>query len=289
MNIDTRSFMAGYIAGVELRRHRPIPVEPQEAYLTFSSPTSFTLSKVNGTKNWDGILEWSTDANIWAEWNGSSVLSAARHDGKYQLLLRGTSNTIITGYPSQSSEWSRVGFMLSGSQVSCEGNAECLLDYQTVAIGRHPTMGLGCFSHLFWQNTALVQAPDLLSPTVSRFGYWATFGRCTNLTKHPKIDAVNLSRSCFYYMFSQSGVNSLTALKATALPETCYNGMYNGCTAIRLSTTQGGVYQTPYQIPFSGIGTLSTNSLNNMFTGTGGTFTGTPDINTTYYTANEVI
>lgn len=50
-----------------------------------------------------------------------------------------------------------------------------------------------------------------------------------------------------------------------------------------MSETQSGNYQTSFRIPASGSGTSGKYSLDNMFTNTGGTFTGTPDINTTYY------
>ena len=67
--------------------------------------------------------------------------------------------------------------------------------------------------------------------------------------------------------------------------------MFSGCTNIKLSTTQTGEYQTAYRIPKSGTGTTATDTLQNMFAGTGGTFTGTPNINTTYYlsTSNTVV
>lgn len=65
--------------------------------------------------------------------------------------------------------------------------------------------------------------------------------------------------------------------------------MFSGCTNIKLSTTKTGEYQTAYRIPISGTGMTTTDTLTSMFTGTGGTFTGTPEINTTYYTSNTVV
>ena len=40
-------------------------------------------------------------------------------------------------------------------------------------------------------------------------------------------------------------------------------------------------------MPSSGTGTTGTNALTNMFTDTGGTFTGTPEINITYYLSSD--
>ena len=42
-----------------------------------------------------------------------------------------------------------------------------------------------------------------------------------------------------------------------------------------------------YRIPSSGVGTTAANALTNMFISTGGTFTGTPEINTTYYLSTD--
>lgn len=64
--------------------------------------------------------------------------------------------------------------------------------------------------------------------------------------------------------------------------------MFQGCSKIKLSTTQDATYTTAYRIPVSGTGTTGTSSLTNMFTNTGGTFKGTPTINTTYYMAVPV-
>jgi hypothetical protein len=64
--------------------------------------------------------------------------------------------------------------------------------------------------------------------------------------------------------------------------------MFEGCTNIKLSETQTGNYTKPFRIPAEGTGTSSvTNALTRMFAVTGGTFIGTPTINTTYYLYEE--
>ena len=65
--------------------------------------------------------------------------------------------------------------------------------------------------------------------------------------------------------------------------------MFGDCSKIKLSTTLTGIYDTVYRIPTTGTGTTATDTLFEMFTGTGGTFTGTPTINTTYYTENTPV
>ena len=83
-----------------------------------------------------------------------------------------------------------------------------------------------------------------------------------------------------------NGCTSLTkvpALPATTLVIYCYYNMFYGCTKIKVSSTQTGEYAVAYLIPTDGTGTTATDALTDMFASTGGTFTGTPEINTTYY------
>ena len=96
-----------------------------------------------------------------------------------------------------------------------------------------------------------------------------------------------MASNCYDNMFK--GCTSLTqvpALPATTLANNCYYNMFQGCTGLKLSSTQTGEYTIAYRIPSSGTGTTATSALANMFTSTGGTFKGTPEINTTYYLSN---
>lgn len=237
-----------------------MPEQPQEPEncLTFSSPSSFTIGVVNNIKYWDGTLEYSTDGSTWSTWAGTSAISSSA-DGK--LYLRGTGNTKITGSSASSS---KGYWVLTGSDISCNGNIETLLDYAIVANGQHPTMAIHCYRYMFYNCTSLVTAPKLPATTLTTYCYSYMFRSCTSLVTIPELPATTLAAGCYYYMFY-------------------------GCTKIKLSTTQTGEYQTLYRIPTSGTGTDSLGTLSLMFNGTGGTFTGTPTINTTYYTSNTVV
>lgn len=63
--------------------------------------------------------------------------------------------------------------------------------------------------------------------------------------------------------------------------------MFRGCTSLKLSSSKTEEYTQEYRIPSSGAGTTATDALTDMFTSTGGTFTGTPEINTTYYLSSD--
>ena len=285
-----------------------VPLPP---YLSFIGNEDFTLKTANTSKNWDGILEYSTDAITWNTWDGTEISSAG---GK--LYLRGTGNTIITG---KSPDYRFVFTGTSALKIACEGNIENLLDYETVSAGGHPAMATDyCYTGMFDGCTSLTTAPALPATTLGAACYRGMFKDCTNLTTAPQLPATTLAVECYAYMFE--GCTALTTapkLPATTLAYSCYEGMFYGCTAlttapelpttelvyscyynmfhnctsIKLSTTKTGEYQTVYRIPTSGTGTTAADAMEYMFSGTGGTFKGTPSINTTYYlsTNNTVV
>ena len=250
-------------------------------YLTFSSPSSFTLAVNDTTKHWDGTLEYSTDASTWSTWDGTTTLSSATSGSKDVLYLRGTGNTVITGNNSN------YKWVLTGTDIKCIGNIENLLDYATVVSGEHPTMAQYCYSRMFYGCTSLSQAPASLPTTFASRCYRDMFHDCTSLTQAPALPATTLATDCYSYRFY--GCTALTKapeLPATTLASSCYQNMFSGCTSLKLSPTQTGEYTVTYRSPMSGTGTTATDALTDMFASTGGTFTGTPEINTTYYLSN---
>ena len=334
-------------------------------YLTFSSPSSFTLAVGDATKHWDGTLEYSTDTSTWSTWDGTTTLSSATSGSDNALYLRGTRNTKI-GYYDEADTEEYIPWKISGTDVRCNGNIETLLDYATVESGQHPTMAEeGCFGGLFMGCTALITPPALPATTLANGCYSYMFQGCTSLTQSPALPATTLANSCYESMFQGCtsliqapalpvttlanscyggmfygctsltqapalpattladycyesmfyGCTSLTqapalpattlaaycyfsmfygctaltqapALPATTLASYCYESMFNGCTSLKLSSTQSGEYTVAYRVPTAGTGTTAAIALTSMFMGTGGTFTGTPEINTTYYLSN---
>ena len=357
-----------------------------KSYLTFSSPNSFTLAVGDATKHWDGTLEYFASNKTWTTWDGATTLSSVDNDGEHDLYLRGTGNTVITGY-NQNYRW-----VLTGSDIACIGNIENLLDCATVKAGNHPTMASYCYYSMFrdctsltqspalpattlvndcyhsmlYGCTSLTQAPALPATTLAAGCYVSMFQGCTSLTQSPALPATTMANDCYQYMFYQctsltkapalpattlanncyqhmfygctsltqapalpattmvdncyyrmfSGCTSLTqapalpattlavncydsmfrgctsltqapALPATTLANNCYDSMFRSCTSLKFSTAQTGKYTQEYRIPSSGTGTTATDALRNMFVSTGGTFTGIPEINTTYYLSSD--
>ena len=203
------------------------PFKPAgKSYLTFSSPNSFTLKVNDTTKHWNGTLEYFTSNKTWTTWDGTTTLSSANNDGEHVLYLRGTGNTAITLGPNY--KW-----VITGTDISCIGNIENLLDYATVESGSHPTMASNCYAYMFYNCTGLTQAPALPATTLASGCYSSMFQDCTSLTQAPALPATTLAESCYTSMFQ--GCTSLAqapTLPATTLAKYCYSSMFHGCTSL---------------------------------------------------------
>ena len=152
------------------------------------------------------------------------------------------------------------------------------------------TLALGCYKQMFAGCSALVEAPALPASTMANACYHSMFYGCTSLLDVPKLKSIALEPTCYTNMFTECvSLRSLPELPATTLKNQCYYGMFYKCSNIKISTTQVDEYQTEYRIPLIGTASGGSATVTQMFTNTGGTFTGTPSINTTYYTSNTVI
>lgn len=280
-----------------------------EYFITFSSPSSFTI-KPYRSKGWNGTLEYSTDKTTWATWTGANAISSVNN----VLYLRGIGNTVLTG--SSGAMNTRLDY--TGSNITCSGNIETLLDYQTVANGQHPTMGnyafyngfggaaissvdqlifpdisstlpTYCFGYMFW-GSSITTSPVLPAKKLGMGSYCYMFSGCSALATAPELPATTVADSTYKGMFQYcTSLNTIPAVRATQYKADTCTSMFEGCSNIKLSSTRTGAYQNAYRIPPSGTGTANYNSFSNMFKSTGGTLTGTPTINTTYYTSNTVI
>lgn len=260
----------------------------KDEYLRFASANPFSLETSSDPK-WDGIVEFCTKetADEWNTWDGSKIQAGAATEG-YILYLRGFGNTRMEGVTSEE----RGFFQLTGTEVSCDGNIETLLNYVEVYAGKHPAMDQNAFSRLFQGCDCLISAPRLPAPKLTYGCYEYMFSGCTSLRAAPALPAADIYPLCYYNMFARcTALASIPALPATRLWGDCYESMFEFCSAVKISETQNDVYKTPYRIPSNGDGTQDDSGTlaPYMFYRTGGTFTDHPAINTTYYTANEVV
>lgn len=216
--------------------------------------------------------------------------------------MRGTSNTHISTNRNTS------GFSITGEDVRCYGDVKNLfrssstlntyalayLFYNCTALTKAPDIDLTAFTlsnyccrAMFQGCTSLTTAPKVSATTLAEYCYMGMFYDCTSLITTPVLSVTTLARGCYQNMFRNcTSLTSISALPATTLASYCYFYMFNGCSKIKLSKTQTDEYTQTYRIPTSGTGTGTSDTLSGMFGNTGGTFTGTPTINTTYYVSN---
>lgn len=236
-----------------------------DGFLLFTSPSQFGIQLLDA--NWDGRLEWSTDKENWktvtkeAFYTFGIDFETPNYGDLFAIYLRGSGNTSLGKYDYKGNVPSgRTNFFLEGnSYFDCSGNFYALLDWKIAETGLFPVMGWSCFFSLLSGNKKLRSVPSLSAPTLSPSCYNTMFKGCVRLTSLPK-------------------------LPASTIPNGAYGNMFEGCTRIVLSETQSDEFPTPYQIPFEGEAeTVEDYALASMFDNTGGSFTGTPEPNTTYY------
>ena len=266
-NMIKKSFICAFAALATL-----VALAFDTPYLTFRSASSFSLRTGNTLKNWDGTIEYSTDAENWTVWSGTTTLTASQSGGEYFLYLRGTNNTKITGSSSSNYKW----VFPTGNNIYCEGDIETLRGYD----GNLPGMASQCYRNMFYGCSALASAPILSATALTERCYDSMFKDCTGLTAPPELPATTLALYCYYGMFSGcTSLKSLPELPATTLVNYCYWDMFNGCSSLEVNSSGPGV---PWSLP-SGINTSGLSLWNyDMLKGTGGDFTGNPTVGTTY-------
>ena len=145
-----------------------------------------------------------------------------------------------------------------------------------------------CYKSMFHTCTSLTQVPELPATTLADSCYKLMFFNCTSLTQAPELPATTLADRCYEEMFASCiSLTQIPELPATTLAGACYANMFNRCTSLKLSSTKTDKYIQEYRIPSSGEGVIANSALSYMFKNTGGTFTGTPQINTTYYLSSD--
>lgn len=148
---------------------------------------------------------------------------------------------------------------------------------------------MNSYSYMFDGCTGLRSTPELPAEKIAESCYAGMFSECTGLTSVPELPATQVAEECYAGMFAGcTGLKSPAALPAKKLSEYCYAGMFYGCTGIELSETSGVCV---YMVPQGGGGDkdVPEGALEEMFAETGGSFTGTPEINKKYYLSQNCL
>ena len=238
---------------------------------TPSANIIYFIGRAAGTKS---LYTAGSSSNAWTFTGATNLECNGKLDRLLQDDLGGDSDILTIGNYC-------FCFMLSNITSLISVDDDCL---------PATTLANYCYNSMFSGCTGLITAPALPATTLATYCYGSMLANCRNLTTAPTLPAITLATYCYNRMFVNcTGLTTAPTLPAITLSTYCYQYMFSGCTKIKLSTTMTGIYDTDYRIPTSGTGTTATNALTDMFALTGGTFTGTPTINTTYYTENTPV
>ena len=267
----------------------------ESEYLTFTAVeagSSVTLKYANGTLKYNinnsGWQSYTAGTEITLENKGDYV----RFSGK-DTTFNYSNHFSLTGKVAASGNVMSLRLDDDGKVQGLNSGCFQYMFYSCQGLTTAPelpetNLANSCYSYMFYRCTSLTQAPELPATNLANSCYSYMFSGCTSLTKAPELPATNLADSCYSNMFyGCTSLTELPALPATTLAASCYNYMFNNCSKICISDEAGTfgdiTYSAEYRIPTTGEGSSAYNALYNMFRNTGGKFTGTPDINTTYY------
>ena len=195
----------------------------------------FTNMNENGasTISLNKIGELQTDYEYykngyWEPYNISDAITLENNGDK--VYFRGSR--------SLQSDENFMQFSITG-RVVASGNINSLLssdeavykniyDYSAFEIANSHT-----FYKLFYNCTALIQAPELPTTTLTEWCYYNMFMDCTSLTQAPELPATNLAERCYGGMFENcTSLTQAPELPATTLANYCYIAMLSGCSSL---------------------------------------------------------
>ena len=201
------------------------------------TPNYFYIEDISGSANTVTIkklytstaptlnLEYSTDGLTWttATMNSDTTANTFTCPANGKLYLRGVNNQ----WCNNSSSYYSNTITCSG-QHNVGGNIMSLL-YGSEFVGKttFPTTNTYVLCYLFYNNTNLVNAQDLILPatTLTQNCYQEMFSGCTSLTTAPELPATTLASGCYSSMFYNC--SKLNYIKADFINYTNYNSEFS--------------------------------------------------------------
>ena len=182
-------------------------------------------------------LQYSTDNNIWQEWDGH-VINLAAGQKVYIKALNPNPDGMAKDYGMQYHK-----FIFEG-KIAASGNIQYLLE----DTGSRTDVPAYAYYYMFKECTSLASAPELPATTLANNCYDSMFFNCTSLTSAPELPATTLVRNCYGNMFFNcTNLTTAPALPATTLADYCYLGMFFDCTQFsecHMKASMEGVYDT---------------------------------------------
>ena len=201
-----------------------------QEYFTIKSledNNTITFTKYNQNSSYittDKAIQYSKDLNTW---NSISFVT----DNSSQIVLNNGEKLYLKGTNSAYGEKLYYNSYLTAANIQSSGNIDVMgnimsLIYGDNFIGNNTISATGTFAALFRGNNKLVNAKDLILPSMS------------------------LTQDCYNTMFySCTSLVTAPELPATYLANYCYNAMFNGCTSLNyikamFTSTQSNYSQT---------------------------------------------
>ena len=197
----------------------------------------FTNMNENGASTVKLIVNGELQTNY--EYCKSNVIGWEKYTiGDVIPLVNKNDKVYFRGSRSLQSDENFMQFSITG-RVAASGNINSLLssdeavynniyDYSAFEIANSHT-----FYKLFYNCTALIQAPELPTTTLTEWCYYNMFMDCTSLTQAPELPATNLAERCYGSMFENcTSLTQAPELPATTLANYCYIAMLSGCSSL---------------------------------------------------------
>ena len=209
------------ISGVDFadQKEEPTPTSSSMYFTLEEGQPSATISYSNvyqqlHSKN----LQFSYDDQNWEDWTEAKTIYAGE-----KLYVRGLDDYVLN---NTASPWNAF-FTISQGYVECHGNIMSLCNNSNI-------IKSNSFQYLFYGNTYLKTAPDIIADEVEQYGCERMFASCFNMKSIDKIDVKKVGNNGFENMFNNcsSLVNIPSILPATELANHCYRSMFHGCESI---------------------------------------------------------
>ena len=215
-----------------------ITTDYSQEYFTIKSlddNNTITFTKYNQNSDYitaDKLIKYSKDLTTWTD---ISFVT----DNSSQIVLNSGEKLYLKGNNSAYGEKYYYNSYLSAANIISSGNIDVMGNIMSLVYGdnfiNNNTIEPYTFPSLFYNNNKLVNAKDLILPSMSLTTecYEHMFSGCTSLVTAPELPATTLALRCYNAMFS--GCTSLVTapeLPATTLENYCYFRMFRNCSSL---------------------------------------------------------
>ncbi|MCQ3908972.1 MAG: hypothetical protein MJ200_05675 [Mycoplasmoidaceae bacterium] len=160
------------------------------------------------------------------------------------------------------------------NEIKASGNVNSMINYSDLT--NH------CYHSMFYECQGLISAPKLPSTKLADYCYNNMFADCGALNTAPELPATNLTEGCYRTMFARCvSLFSAPLLKINYLARFCCHSMFMNCSDLYIKENNETAVD-PLVLDLTNI-TVPEYSTEDMFSGTSGSFSGTPQQGNKYF------